>query len=64
MDDEINKNPQQKLEEDEFITIVIVSIKNLFSTLQGKNKYQKKDYFTRVLKKTFSIILKMILSRV
>ncbi|POG70314.1 NUDIX hydrolase domain-like protein [Rhizophagus irregularis DAOM 181602=DAOM 197198] len=41
LDDEINKNPQQKLEEDEFITIVIVPIKNLFSTLQ---EYEKKGY--------------------
>ncbi|GBB86426.1 hypothetical protein RclHR1_12870008 [Rhizophagus clarus] len=56
LDDEINKNPQQKLEEDEFITTVIVSIKNLFSTLQ---EYEKKGYAIDTNLGSFAIGLHM-----
>ncbi|CAJ0840493.1 11934_t:CDS:10, partial [Entrophospora sp. SA101] len=34
LDDEINKNPIPKLEEDEFINILLVDLKDLYSTLQ------------------------------
>nr|CAG8463080.1 10109_t:CDS:2 [Entrophospora candida] len=40
-DDEINKNPIPKLEEEEFIDIVIVDLKDLLSTLQ---EYDKQGY--------------------
>nr|CAG8463149.1 6132_t:CDS:2 [Entrophospora candida] len=41
LDDEINKNPIPKLEEDEFINILLVDLKDLYSTLQ---EYDKKGY--------------------
>ncbi|CAJ0648032.1 7239_t:CDS:10 [Entrophospora sp. SA101] len=41
LDDEINKNPIPKLEEEEFIDIIIVDLKDLLSTLQ---EYDKQGY--------------------
>lgn len=35
LDDEINKHPIPKLEEGEFIDIIIVDLKDLLSILQG-----------------------------